>query len=323
MKTGMKKFCAVAAVGMLAFSGVASAKEAQEEHLDALAAELANASNIQIDLEPLLEVLKDEIHTFVENRADEDSTHKLVHDLLGSMVENADAEDGNIESYQSFEAFSGLLDVVGVPHGEMAADEEEEEGEGGDKRKMGALRRFAGGFGGGNVMIPPGTFIGGSPFIGLNDNPSLTPFTDTSTGFRALPAELQAKFNAFYAAHCLQAGINDDAGAYNFPGFDLGAIEIEVSNGGCTVDAGSKQLICSPGSISYSKTPASLNGFSKTGTEFQGSYCPAITFPKKVETEFKAQVGGYTRTVWNKQQELGMGAFGSPFYAGGPAPGGK
>merc|ERR1712196_543327 len=81
--------------------------------------------------------------------------------------------------------------------------------------------------------------------------------------------------------YCLQAAINADAGQYNFPGFDLGSIEIEVSNGGCVVDQGSKQLVCSPGSISYSKKPASLNGFSKNGMNYQGSYCPAMTFPKK------------------------------------------
>merc|ERR1711970_1090327 len=104
---------------------------------------------------------------------------------------------------------------------------------------------------------------------GLNDNPSLTPFTYTGTGARALAPELQAKFNAFYQQYCLQAAINADAGQYNFPGFDLGPIEIEVSNGGCVVD--------------------------------QGSYCPAMTFPKKKETSYSASVGGTARTVFNKQ----------------------
>ena len=74
-----------------------------------------------------------------------------------------------------------------------------------------------------------------------------------------------------------------------------------MSNGGCVVDQGSKQLVCSPGSISYSKKPASLNGFSKNGMNYQGSYCPAMTFPKKKETSYSASVGGTARTVFNKQ----------------------
>lgn len=303
MRTGVKAVIAAAAVGMVAFGGAAQAVTTEEEHFDALADQLANASNIQIDLEPLLAVLKDEIHGFVQNRADEGSTHNLVNGLLEEIINADEAEAENIENFQSYEAFSGLLDVVGVPHGEIAEDVEAAEGDEGDKRKMGVLGRLAGGFGGGNVMIPPGTFIGGSPFIGLNDNPSLTPFTYTGTDARAraLAPELQAKFDAFYQQYCLQAAINADAGQYNFPGFDLGSIEIEVSNGGCVVDQGSKQLVCSPGSISYSKKPASLNGFSKTGMNYQGSYCPAMTFPKKKETSYSASVGGTARTVFNKQ----------------------
>merc|ERR1711970_547442 len=218
MRTGVKAVIAAAAVGMVAFGGAAQAVTTEEEHFDALA------------------VLKDEIHGFVQNRADEGSTHNLVNGLLEEIINADEAEAENIESFQSYEAFTGLLDVVGVPHGEIAEDVEAAEGDEGDKRKMGVLGRLAGGFGGGNVMIPPGTFIGGSPFIGLNDNPSLTPFTYTGTGARALAPELQAKFNAFYQQYCLQAAINADAGQYNFPGFDLGSIEIEVSNGGCVVD---------------------------------------------------------------------------------------
>merc|ERR1711970_446507 len=147
MRTGVKAVIAAAAVGMVAFGGAAQAVTTEEEHFDALADQLANASNIQIDLEPLLAVLMEEI------------------------INADEAEAENIENFQSYEAFSGLLDVVGVPHGEIAEDVEAAEGDEGDKRKMGVLGRLAGGFGGGNVMIPPGTFIGGSPFIGLNDNP--------------------------------------------------------------------------------------------------------------------------------------------------------
>ena len=309
LKKSMKRVLAVGAVALVACAGTvhaqssaqdtmaAQAEAAEQEHFEILAAQLANATAVNIDLEPLLDVLKDEIHEFVEMRSDEDSTHKLVEGLLNDIIASEDDMVKNHEEkFQSFEAFSGLLDVVGVPHGEP---------EEGDRRMMArAGGIFAGGFGGGGVMIPPGTFIGGSPFIGLNDNPSRTPFTYTGEGLRALPAELQAHFNEFYAEYCLQAGINSDAGQYNFPGFDLGSIEIEVSKGGCVVDKHNGQLVCEPGSISYTKTPASLNGFSKTGVEYQGSYCPAITFPKKVETEFAASVGGYERTVFNKQDHI-------------------
>lgn len=312
----MRAAIAIAAVAMVAFCGaVARAQQPslnlEEEHFEALAAELANGSkNIQLDLGPLLDVLKDEIHNFVEQRSDEESTHKLVTNLLEDMIAESEDEEvkKHMDDFQSFEAFSGLLDVVGVPHGEPVEDEDESEEVDGEKRKMGLAGRIrsglgvvAGGFGGGNVMIPPGTFVGGSPFIGLNPNPSLTPFTYTGTGLRALPAELQQKFNDFYNAFCVQAGISADAGQYNFPGFDLGSIEIEVKNGGCTVDQGNKQLVCSPGSISYTKAPASLNGFSKNGMDYQGSYCPGITFPKKKETSFSASVGGTDRTVLDKR----------------------
>ena len=241
--------------------------------------------------------MKDEIHNFIEARSDEESTHKLVTSLIDEIIDSEDDElKGHEDKYQSFEAFSGLLDVVGVPHGEVGGDAEKRE----LLRNRGGMRNvIAGGFGGGGAMIPPGTFIGGSPFIGLNPNPSLVPFTDTAD--RDIAAQLQLQFDEFYAEFCLQSAINDDAGTYNFPGFDLGSIEIDVSNGGCVVDKANHQLVCSPGSISYTKTPASLNGFSKNGMQYQGSYCPPVTFPKKKETAFAASVGGVDHTVFNKQ----------------------
>jgi hypothetical protein len=292
-----RKLVAAATIALVALSGSAQALSPQEEHFEVLANQLANATAVSIDLEPLLEVLNDEIHNFVEMRSDEKSTHKLIEGILNDIVDSEDDETkSHEEKFQSFEAFSGLMDVVGVPHGNLNED---------DRRvlaRRGGL--LSGGLGGGNVMIPPGTFIGGSPFIGLNDNPAKRPFTYTDEGLRALPAELQAHFNEFYAEYCLQAAINDDAGQYNFPGFDLGSIEIEVSNGGCVVDKHSQQLVCSPGAISYSKSPASLNGFSKNGVNYQGSYCPGLQFPKKMETEFSASVGGTTTTVFNKQDHF-------------------
>ena len=37
------------------------------------------------------------------------------------------------------------------------------------------------------------------------------------------------------------------------------------------------------------------------GGDYQGSYCPGITFPKKKETSFSASVGGTDRTVLDKR----------------------
>uniref|UniRef100_A0A7S2Z261 Uncharacterized protein n=1 Tax=Chloropicon laureae TaxID=464258 RepID=A0A7S2Z261_9CHLO len=302
---GVAKFVTLAVAALAAASGSAKAMDmtVQDEHFEALASQLANAQAVNIDLEPLLEVLKDEIHNFVESSSDEESTHKLVQSVLEDMMASEDDKVlDHEEKFGSFEAFTGLLDVVGVPHGDPMDDM-------GEKRSLarlgGRLRNvIAGGFGGGNVMIPPGTFIGGSPFIGLNDNPSLSPFRGTDEGLRALPAQLQGHFDEFYREFCIQAGINSDAGQYNFPGFDLGSIEIEVSNGGCVVDKASHQLVCSPGSISYTKSPASLNGFSKNGVDYQGSYCPPISFPKGKETKYSASVGGFESTVFNKQDSF-------------------
>merc|ERR1711970_459841 len=98
MRTGVKAVIAAAAVGMVAFGGAAQAVTTEEEHFDALADQLA--------LEPLLAVLKDEIHGFVQNRADEGSTHDLVNGLLEEIINADEAEAENIENFQSYEAFS-------------------------------------------------------------------------------------------------------------------------------------------------------------------------------------------------------------------------
>jgi len=284
---------AFAVLGLLLISyGVHADSAEREEQLDVLQKYMANATNLHMDLEPLLDVLKSEIHSFVEMRTDEKSTHKLIQSLLDQIVDEEDDESrATQDNFQSFEAFSGMLDVVGVP--QTPEHESRVMASGYGSQLAGAIR-------GGGAMIPPGTFIAGSPFIGLRDEPLIEPPTWTSEGFRAIPEALQNKFNEFYAEFCLQAGINDDAGQYNFPGFDLGEIEIEVSKGGCIVEKHSGQLLCDSGFISYNKKPASLNGFSKTGVEYEGSYCPGLVFPKKVELKKEASVGGVTHTVFRK-----------------------
>ena len=55
MRREIRAGLALAAVALFAFCGAAGAASPEEDHFDALASELANASNIQIDLEPLLE----------------------------------------------------------------------------------------------------------------------------------------------------------------------------------------------------------------------------------------------------------------------------
>lgn len=262
----------------------------EQQGYNLLEAYIGNATNFNIDMGPIMEVLKDEIHHFVEMRSDEMSTHKLVQQILNDVQGEITPEiEAQADKYLSHEAYSGMMEVVPKPVDYEVAKAEAASGE---KRSLAGL----GGPMRSGIMIPPGTFVGGSPFLGFNDKPSTAPLV-RDTGLRALPAELQAHFNEFYAEYCVQAGINAHGGQYNFPGFDLGSITIEVSKGGCFIQKHSGQLLCDSGFISYSKTPASLNGFSKTGLKYQGSYCPGLTFPKK-DTEFSASVGGIEQTVW-------------------------